>query len=239
VYIIKSVSMLSRNKAKPVEPAENRRAISATSDGTAPYANKHQQKTEETRRKLLQSARRIFARDGFEAARIEDIAAHAGYTRGAFYAHFKLKEDLFFALLEEHLADKIHRLKRELQRSSSVQEKLRILREYYVGRVADKQLSVLLLEFKLFAIRRPRMKPRLLAAHERIRSSIRLDELDDLLPPKWKANDSEDNVKRRSLEGILHGLMLEHVYDPKTLSEEQAAAMLGRIFDTVVEPGNC
>jgi AcrR family transcriptional regulator len=64
-------------------------------------ANKHQQKTEATRRKLLEAALQVFSRDGFEAARIEDIAAESGYTRGAFYANFDTKEDLFFALLEE------------------------------------------------------------------------------------------------------------------------------------------
>ena len=58
-------------------------------------------RTEATRRKLLEAAEQIFARDGYEAARLEDIAAPAGYTRGAFYANFESKEDIFFALLEQ------------------------------------------------------------------------------------------------------------------------------------------
>ena len=40
-------------------------------------------RTAETRKKLLAAAARIFARDGFEAARLEEIAFSAGYTRGA------------------------------------------------------------------------------------------------------------------------------------------------------------
>ncbi len=63
--------------------------------------NKHQQKSEATRRKLLEAALRIFVRDGFEAARLEDIAKESGHTRGAFYANFDTKEDLFLALLEQ------------------------------------------------------------------------------------------------------------------------------------------
>jgi AcrR family transcriptional regulator len=47
----------------------------------------------------LLAAEQTFARDGYEAARLEDIAARAGYTRGAFYANFASKEDIFFALL--------------------------------------------------------------------------------------------------------------------------------------------
>jgi AcrR family transcriptional regulator len=55
-----------------------------------------QARTDATRRKLLAAAENIFARDGFEAARLEDIAGLAGYTRGAFYANFQSKEDIFF-----------------------------------------------------------------------------------------------------------------------------------------------
>src|SRR5260221_13177568 len=59
------------------------------------------ERTAPTRRKLLAAAETIFARDGFEAARLEDIAAGAGYTRGAFYANYGGKEEIFFALLEQ------------------------------------------------------------------------------------------------------------------------------------------
>ena len=49
------------------------------------------------------AARRVFARDGFEVARLQDIAQEAGKTRGALYSHFADKEDLFFALIEENI----------------------------------------------------------------------------------------------------------------------------------------
>src|ERR1700761_8063884 len=54
-----------------------------------------------TRSELLRSARYIFARDGFEHARIEDIAMRARKTRGAFYDNFKDKDDVFLAIFEE------------------------------------------------------------------------------------------------------------------------------------------
>ena len=56
------------------------------------------ERTQATRTALLASAERIFARDGFEAARIEDIALDAGRTRGAFYANFDGKAEIFIAL---------------------------------------------------------------------------------------------------------------------------------------------
>ena len=65
---------------------------------------KKQDRAIATRKHLTDAARQVFARDGFELARVEDIAAAAGKTRGAFYANFKDKEDIFFAIFEENLA---------------------------------------------------------------------------------------------------------------------------------------
>lgn len=48
-----------------------------------------------TRGKLVDAAYRVFARDGFEDARIADITAEAGVALGSFYSYFANKEDLF------------------------------------------------------------------------------------------------------------------------------------------------
>ncbi len=56
---------------------------------------------EGTRRALLDTARRLFTENGFQATRTEEIAEQAGLTRGALYHHFKDKEDLFRAVHEE------------------------------------------------------------------------------------------------------------------------------------------
>ena len=63
--------------------------------------SRHQEKDRYyPRSRFMQAAEKIFARDGFDSAKLEEIAAEAGYTRGAFYANFDSKEDLFLALLE-------------------------------------------------------------------------------------------------------------------------------------------
>jgi AcrR family transcriptional regulator len=59
----------------------------------------------DTRRALLDTARRLFTRDGFQTTRTEDIVQQAGLTRGALYHHFRDKEDLFRAVHEEVLGE--------------------------------------------------------------------------------------------------------------------------------------
>jgi AcrR family transcriptional regulator len=54
---------------------------------------------EQTLQRLLDAAEKLIARKGLDAASVEDIAAAAGYSRGAFYSNFKSKDDLFIELL--------------------------------------------------------------------------------------------------------------------------------------------
>ncbi len=57
-----------------------------------PYAKDHKQKT---RQKIVEAARILFNRHGYDRTSIDEVMAEAGLTRGGFYAHFKCKEDLF------------------------------------------------------------------------------------------------------------------------------------------------
>lgn len=60
-----------------------------------------------TRAQLLDAAARVYARRGFEAATIDEVADEAGFTKGAVYDHFGSKEKLLLALLDEHLSQQI------------------------------------------------------------------------------------------------------------------------------------
>jgi AcrR family transcriptional regulator len=53
-----------------------------------------------TRQLLLQAAAEVFGRQGYHGATLDEVAAAAGFTKGAVYSNFKSKEDLLLALLE-------------------------------------------------------------------------------------------------------------------------------------------
>jgi AcrR family transcriptional regulator len=55
----------------------------------------------ETRERLLDAARKVFAEQGFGKASVEDVCARAGYTRGAFYSNFVSLDELFLAMWEQ------------------------------------------------------------------------------------------------------------------------------------------
>jgi AcrR family transcriptional regulator len=58
-----------------------------------------EEKKAATREKLLEAAMRVFARHGYVATSVDEVAWEAGMTKGAVYSNFESKEDLFLALL--------------------------------------------------------------------------------------------------------------------------------------------
>jgi TetR/AcrR family transcriptional repressor of nem operon len=57
-----------------------------------PYSKQHKQ---ETRAKVVESARILFNRHGFDEVSIDQVMKFARLTRGGFYNHFKSKDELY------------------------------------------------------------------------------------------------------------------------------------------------
>lgn len=74
---------------------------------------KHQQKTIETKRKILKSAKELINEYGFENVTIQEICENAQITTGAFYHNYKSKNDILVEVsadIEENLKEKMNLL---------------------------------------------------------------------------------------------------------------------------------
>lgn len=199
-------------------------------------------RTAATRQKLIAAASRIFARDGFEAARLEDIAAAAGYTRGALYANFKDKEDLFFALLEDWIGERVAELDELLcKEAQDPSEKLRTLRNYYAQCAKDRRLVLLSLEFTLYAIRHPAAHARLRVRKRRLRAhgteliqKISRSAGDSATQDGHSPHRISGRATTAALSALSNALLLEHVVDPKTMTDADVRHLLGVFFDVLL-----
>lgn len=174
----------------------------------------------------MDAARRIFARDGFEVARLEDIASAAGKTRGAFYANFNDKEDVFFAIFEEDMARDHEVIGKKLGALDTREERLEALSQYLLALLKDKPRLLLSLEFKLYAIRNPHGQKRLVNLHAAMCMRCAETHIDYLLP---ESSHKDPRRKRRQaaiVGAVLDGLILNRLFDPTAL---KPAEMLGLI----------
>jgi AcrR family transcriptional regulator len=207
-------------------PSKTRRGI-ALNGGSRQAA-----RTANTCRKLLDAAERVFARDGFEAARLEDISAGAGYTRGAFYANFQSKEDIFFALLEQFFAERMRSAIAAMNQHNDPEKKLAALRQHYAEQARNRRLVLLSLEFKLFALRHPEAHARLQDRHRRLRTTW-ADLLSQLAEALGKTFPISTPAVSTCLGALAHGLLLEHLVDHKFLTEGDVRLVLGLFFDAI------
>jgi AcrR family transcriptional regulator len=162
----------------------------------------------------MQAAAQVFARKGFAGASIEEIAAAAGFSRGAVYSNFTDKADLFFALLEERERQRVDQVQAILEEADSpgdFLDRLAVSDRYRGDEV--ETWRILAVEFWLLAMRDDRVRERLATRDRLIRRWLSagieaLLAVDDTTPP----------LPLDDLACVVHaideGLALQRMVDP-------------------------
>lgn len=133
-----------------------------------------QRRVEHTRTLLLDAAEEVVARQGFGAAALEVIAESAGYTRGAIYAHFGTKEELFLAVMERQL-------QRFLDGFSDIVDTFETVGDFDSDQLADRWRALTIgepdraalgYEFTLFLLRNPEARARVAEQRQATAASL-------------------------------------------------------------------
>jgi AcrR family transcriptional regulator len=129
------------------------------------------ERREQTRDDLIAAADRAFVEGGFHATSLDQIAAAAGYTKGAVYSNFVSKEDLFFAVYERRAAEAEAQM-RELLAGDAVTGLDRIAGDT-TGRInRDDGWLAAFFEFWAHVIRRPELRGRFAEIHRRVQVPV-------------------------------------------------------------------
>jgi AcrR family transcriptional regulator len=125
------------------------------------------ERREQTRDDLIAAADRLFVSGGFHATSLDQIAAEAGYTKGAVYSNFASKEDLFFAVYERRAAAAEAQMLELFE--GDVADGLHRLAADTSGRVnRDDGWLAVFFEFWAHVIRHPELRGRFAAIHRRL-----------------------------------------------------------------------
>ena len=127
---------------------------------------------EQTTQRLLDAAQKLIAKKGLDAASVEDIAAAAGYTRGAFYSNFSSKDDLFIELLRRDHEKSTAEMNALRDRSLPVDLVQSRARDIYSQMYRDNECFMNWTEARMLAARDTRFRTKLNALMAEKRAQI-------------------------------------------------------------------
>jgi AcrR family transcriptional regulator len=126
-----------------------------------------------TRAALLRSASRSICEHGMHGASIDRIAQEAGYTKGAFYANFASKEELFLVMLDEKFASELERLEAAMAGSGEPADEARQAAEEFLSYVdRDPEWPRLSQEFAAHAARNDGFRAEFAARQRELRARM-------------------------------------------------------------------
>src|ERR671930_505015 len=88
----------------------------------------------ERRALIVEAAGRLFGERGYDATRLDEIAAAAGVTKPILYRHFDSKRDLYLSLLDRHRAD-LSKFVAEMPAEGTANQRLRAVLDVWLDYV--------------------------------------------------------------------------------------------------------
>jgi AcrR family transcriptional regulator len=190
-------------------------------------------RSERTRLALLAAAEKVFARDGFEASRIEDIAAEAGRSRGAFYANFENKTEVFLALRTIAVERRAHEVRARLEQIEGEDARHDAAVGYILEQICDTDSLLLEIEFKLFALRHPEMLEELSEKHIEAATTVNEREFSDLFVERKKSLE-EMRWMTLGIEAVLEGFALNALFARTVMTESLLKDVVPRLLDDML-----
>lgn len=169
-----------------------------------------------THEELLDAAQDAFAERGFHATSVAEVALAAGYTKGAVYAHFSGKTELFMAVLDRHI-----RRSQEADASRSEGTAAQFRRDW----------ALLAFEALMYAVREdPGMLQDIAERYRQIdrTHAARMEPMDE-------SDESDEAPAELAIawSALGEGLMMRHLADPEHVDHD----LIRRVFDRVF-PGS-
>lgn len=193
------------------------------------------ERKELTRELLLDSAIEVFARQGYHGASLEDVAAAAGFTKGAVYSNFSTKADLFMALLVRETARRNAALAHAI--ASEPLDALPDMAGAWIARQAGEQRDwdVLTVEFWLAAARDPAIAERLREGRREI-----TEELGRLVDTRLAESGSRPGLSGWDVvilvDALGTGLLMNALLEPEAARPELFAEGLRRLLTPLPQP---
>ena len=188
------------------------------------------EKQAHTRSCLMKAAAKVFAQRGLQQASIDEVAEEAGFTKGAFYANFKNKEELFLAMLDERFEERLGEIERVMASDDCPEEQARQAGDDFTRAVvADQEWERLFFEFSAYAARNEDFRQELVTRYRSLRSRV---------TDAYRERAERDGLgvpipfEKISLMtfAMAKGVALEKLLEPEAIDDELYGTMLMIFF---------
>jgi len=189
---------------------------------------------DQTTQRLLDAAQKLIAKKGLSAASVEDIAAAAGYTRGAFYSNFNSKGDLFIELLRrdhEETHAELAALRSDALPLDLIQKRTR---EIYGRLYRDNESFMNWTEARLLAARDTRFRSKLNALFAQKRGQI-AEFIEYFYQRAGVASPVPEGAMAMGFIALVEGVKLSMLSSPADMTPETAESILTTFIDAIMK----
>lgn len=188
---------------------------------------------EETRTRIVEAAARVFAQRGYEAATLDEVAAQAGFSKGAVYSNFANKEELFLTLMRERIHQRIDAVGAATAQPGSIEEQTARAGAELTGLLAQQpDWHRLFIEFWGRAVRDETLRLELVEQRRPMRATIAafLEDLSTRYGAKLPAAADDLAV---IILALSNGIAIEQLADPETVDTKLYATALNLLLGAV------
>jgi AcrR family transcriptional regulator len=182
-----------------------------------------EEKKARTRAQLIDAAATVFARRGFVAASLDEVAEEAGLTKGAVYSNFDSKEELFQAVIDERLNQPMMDAADLIEETGGTieQQAMEGARMYSAVVQQERDLFLLALEYDVYCARHPEF-----AASSRDRRAHVADLIADHAQKSGVTMPLSPIEMATVMTALSQGMGLQKLTDPERVPDD----LLGRVY---------
>lgn len=192
------------------------------------------ERQQQTREDLVAAAARVFARRGYHQATVEEIAAEAGFSTGAVYSNFDGKEQLFLAIADRQVGDRVAEItavadaaERQGDAGTDAADRFRVFLE------ADPDWPLLFYEFWSLSVRNPELQDELAKRRDAIRDAL-ADTLQRVAQELGFELRFPAPALATAITASLNGLAFERAADPDALPDEVFAEFITAVLGCAI-----
>ncbi len=156
-------------------------------------------RTGDKRDRILRAAVKVFARKGFYASRVNEIASAAGVADGTIYLYFKSKDEILTSLFEDRITRLLGLLREECARCEGAPDRVRRLVEFQLGLLEGERDLAEVITVNL------RQSSRLLKQYANRRFTEYLDLMASVIAEGQRTGELRDDVSPRIVARALFG----------------------------------